>query len=157
MKTPAATPPWGVLLHPGLPLRVGGSPGGRHRVLMRPRSGLKVAWPGGPLTRWCTSLKHVQLLRLSTLQYTSPRAGQPKTFGNSNSNVNSDVLIRLDSGGNPIPGPNSNSGKIIYNINGSDKHIMTSSGLGINITSPGIFALNVKCIRNNKIKWDHNM
>ncbi len=66
-----------------------------------------------------------------------------KTFGNSNSGVNSDVLIRLDSGDNPIPGPNSNSGKIIYNINGSDKHIVTSSGLGINITSPGIFALNV--------------
>jgi hypothetical protein len=64
-----------------------------------------------------------------------------KTFGNSNSNVNSDVLIRLDSGGDPTPG--ANSGKIIYNINGSDKHIMTSSGLGINITSPGIFALNV--------------
>jgi hypothetical protein len=37
-----------------------------------------------------------------------------KTFGNSNSGVNSDVLIRLDSGGDPNPG--SNSGKIIYNI-----------------------------------------
>ncbi len=66
-----------------------------------------------------------------------------KTFGNSNSGVNRDVLIRLDSGGNPIPGPNSNSGKIIYNLNGSDKHIMTSSGLGININSPGLFAWNV--------------
>ncbi len=61
-----------------------------------------------------------------------------KTFGKSNSGVNSDVLIRLDSSGNPTPG--TNSGKIIYNINGLDKHIMTSSGLGINITSPGIFA-----------------
>ena len=39
-----------------------------------------------------------------------------KTFGNSNNNVNSDVLIRLDSGGDPTPG--TNSGKIIYNING---------------------------------------
>jgi hypothetical protein len=66
-----------------------------------------------------------------------------KTFGNSNSGVNSDVLIRFDSGGSPISGPNSNSGEIIYNIIGSDKHIMTSSGLGINITSPGIFTLNV--------------
>ena len=47
-----------------------------------------------------------------------------KTFGNSNSGVNSDVVIRLDSGGNPTPG--TNSGKITYNINGSDKHIMTS-------------------------------
>jgi hypothetical protein len=64
-----------------------------------------------------------------------------KTFGNSNSNVNSDVLIRLDSGGDPSPG--SNSRKIMYNINGSDRHIMTSTGLGINTTSPGIFALNV--------------
>jgi hypothetical protein len=64
-----------------------------------------------------------------------------KTWGNSNSNVNSDVLIRHDSGGDPSFG--SSSGKIIYNINGSDRHIMTSAGLGINTTSPGIFALNV--------------
>ena len=64
-----------------------------------------------------------------------------KTFGNSNSGVNSDVLIRIDSGGDPTPG--TNSGKITYNINGSDKHIMTATGLGINITSPGLFALNV--------------
>ena len=64
-----------------------------------------------------------------------------KTFGNSNSNVNSDVLIRLDSGGNPTPG--TNTGTIIYNINGSDRHIMTATGLGINTTSPGTFALNV--------------
>ena len=49
-----------------------------------------------------------------------------KTFGNSNSNVNSDVLISLDSGGDPTPGEN--SGKMIYNINGLDKHIMTSTG-----------------------------
>ncbi len=40
-----------------------------------------------------------------------------KTLGNSNSGVNSDVLIRLGSGGNPDPG--SNSGNILYNINGS--------------------------------------
>ena len=64
-----------------------------------------------------------------------------KSFGNSNSGVNSDVLIRLDSGSDPTPG--ANSGKITYNINGLDKHIMTSSGLGINRTSPGVFALNV--------------
>ena len=64
-----------------------------------------------------------------------------KTFGNSNSGVNSDVVIRLDSGGNPTPG--TNSGKITYNINGLDKHIMTSSGLGINVTTPGTFALNI--------------
>ncbi len=38
------------------------------------------------------------------------------------------------SGGDPFPG--SNSGKITYNINGSDRHIMTSTGLGINTTSP---------------------
>ncbi len=40
-----------------------------------------------------------------------------KTFGISNSGENSDVLIRLDSGSN-------------LNPNGSDKHIMTSTGLG---------------------------
>jgi hypothetical protein len=39
-----------------------------------------------------------------------------KTWGNSNANVNSDVIIRLDSGGDPYPG--SNSGKIRFNING---------------------------------------
>jgi hypothetical protein len=64
-----------------------------------------------------------------------------KTFGNSNANVNSDVLIRLDSGGDPTPG--TNSGKITYNINGLDRHIMTATGLCINTTGPGIFALNV--------------
>jgi hypothetical protein len=42
------------------------------------------------------------------------------------------VLIRLDSGGDPNPG--SNTGKIIYNINGSDRHIMAATGLGINTT-----------------------
>ncbi len=63
------------------------------------------------------------------------------TWGNSKSNVNSDVIIRLDSGSNPYPG--SNSGKITYNTIGSDRHIMTSTGLCINTTSPGIFTLNV--------------
>jgi hypothetical protein len=38
-----------------------------------------------------------------------------KSFGNSNSGVNSDVVIRLESGGNPAPG--TNSGKIIDDIN----------------------------------------
>ena len=64
-----------------------------------------------------------------------------RTSGNSKSNVNSDVSIRLDNGGDPTPG--SNSGKITFTINGIDKNTMTSSGLGINVTSPGIFALNV--------------
>ncbi len=45
-----------------------------------------------------------------------------KTWGNSNSDVNSNVSIRLDSGCDPFPG--SNSGKITYNINGLDKHVM---------------------------------
>ena len=35
-----------------------------------------------------------------------------KTFGNSNSGVNSDVVIRLDSGGNPTPGTNSGKNNI---------------------------------------------
>ncbi len=64
-----------------------------------------------------------------------------KTWGNSNSQVNSNVLIRLDSGGDPSFGVN--SGTIIYNINGLDKHIMNAAGLGINTTSPAILALNV--------------
>ncbi len=63
-----------------------------------------------------------------------------KTWGSSNSNINSEVIIRLDSGGDPYPGYN--SGNITY-INGSDRHIMTSTRLCINITSTGIFALNV--------------
>jgi hypothetical protein len=37
-----------------------------------------------------------------------------KTFGNSNSNVNSDVSKRLESGGDSTPG--TNSAKITYNI-----------------------------------------
>jgi hypothetical protein len=57
-----------------------------------------------------------------------------KIFGNSNSNVNSNVLIRLDSGGDPTPG--ANAGTITYNLNGSDKHIMTGSRFGINTISP---------------------
>jgi hypothetical protein len=55
-----------------------------------------------------------------------------KSFGNSNSGVNSDVLIRIDSGGDPLPG--TNAGTITYNINGSDRHIMTGSRFGINTT-----------------------
>ncbi len=47
-----------------------------------------------------------------------------KTFGNSNSGVNSHVLIRLNSGGNPTPGTNSGGKNNIY---GLDKHVMTSS------------------------------
>ncbi len=42
-----------------------------------------------------------------------------------------------------IPTPGTNSGKITYNINGLDKHILPSTDLGINITSPGLYALNV--------------
>ncbi len=66
-----------------------------------------------------------------------------KTWGNSNSNVNSlsDAIMRLDSGSDPYPG--SNSGKKTYNTNGSDRHKMTSTGLCINTTSPGIFAFNI--------------
>ncbi len=55
-----------------------------------------------------------------------------KTWDNSNSyvnHVNSDLIIRLDSGGYPYRC--SNSGKITYNINGSDRYIMASTGLGI--------------------------
>jgi hypothetical protein len=39
--------------------------------------GASGGWAGrAALAHWCTRLKPVQLLRLSTLQYTSPRAGQ---------------------------------------------------------------------------------
>jgi hypothetical protein len=64
-----------------------------------------------------------------------------KTFGNSNSNVNSDVLIRIDSGGDPTPG--ANAGTITFNINGSDRHLITGSSFGINTITPGSYALNV--------------
>jgi hypothetical protein len=56
-----------------------------------------------------------------------------KTFGNSNSGVNSDVLIRIDSGGDPTPG--ANTGTITYNINGGDRHKMTNTSFGINTGS----------------------
>ncbi len=50
VKTPAATPPWGVLLNPGLPsLDRRGGPGGRRRVLTRTGSGPVRSGPGGPL------------------------------------------------------------------------------------------------------------
>jgi hypothetical protein len=58
-----------------------------------------------------------------------------------NSNVNSDVLIRIDSGGDPTPGVN--AGTITYNKYGSDKHIMNGSSFGINTITPGSYALNV--------------
>jgi hypothetical protein len=48
-----------------------------------------------------------------------------KTFRNSNSNVNSDVLIKLDSGGDPTPG--SNVCKITYSIDGLDRHTYGAS------------------------------
>ena len=64
-----------------------------------------------------------------------------KTFGTANSGVNSNVLIRIDSGGDPTAG--TNAGTITYNINGSDKHIMTGSSFGINTITPGSYALNV--------------
>ena len=59
-----------------------------------------------------------------------------KTFGNSNSGVNSDVLIRIDSGGDPTPG--ANAGTITFNINGSDRHLITGSSFGISNTSPNL-------------------
>ncbi len=46
--------------------------------------------------------------------------------------VNSDSLIRIDSGGPGEPTPGANAGTITYNINGSIKHVMTSSSFGIN-------------------------
>ncbi len=63
-----------------------------------------------------------------------------KTFGNSNNNVNSDVLVRIDSDSDPAPGANAGT---TYNIKGSDKHIMTCSSFGINAIAPGAYALNV--------------
>ena len=44
-----------------------------------------------------------------------------KTFCNSNSSINSGILLRIDSGGDSTPG--SNAARITYNINGSDEHI----------------------------------
>ena len=64
-----------------------------------------------------------------------------QTFGLANSNVNSSVLMRMDSGGDPTAG--TNAGTITYNINGSDKHIINGSSFGINTITPGSYALNV--------------
>ncbi len=47
-----------------------------------------------------------------------------KTFGNSNYNVNSDVLVRIDS-------------DVLVR---SDKHVMTGSSFGINTITPGSYA-----------------
>jgi hypothetical protein len=49
--------------------------------------------------------------------------------------------MRMDSGGDPTPG--TNVGTITYNINGTDRHIMTGSSFGINTITPGSYALNV--------------
>ena len=64
-----------------------------------------------------------------------------KTLGGSNSNVNSDVLIRIDSGGDPTAGVN--TGTIIYNMNGTDRHIITATSFGINTITPEACALNM--------------
>ncbi len=65
-----------------------------------------------------------------------------KTQDNSNSNINGDIIIRLDRDSDP--NPSKISGKITYNINGLDTHIMTAAGLGINnILSTEILALNI--------------
>ncbi len=66
-----------------------------------------------------------------------------KTFGNSNAGVSSDVLIRIDSGGDPSAG--ANAGTIKYSINGSYKHIITGSNFGINTITPGAYALMIGC------------
>jgi hypothetical protein len=49
--------------------------------------------------------------------------------------------MRMDCGGDPTPG--TNAGTITYNINDSDRHIMTGSNFGINTITPGSYALNV--------------
>ncbi len=46
-----------------------------------------------------------------------------------------------------------NSDKITYDINGSDKHVMTDTGLCINTTGPSLFALNV----NGDTLWSNNI
>ena len=64
-----------------------------------------------------------------------------KTFGGANSNVNSSVLIRIHSGGDPTPG--ANTGTVLYNINGTDRHIITATSFGINTITPGAYSLFV--------------
>ncbi len=59
------------------------------------------------------------------------------------------IIIRIDSGSDP--NPSTNSGEITYNINGLDKHILTASGLGINVHSwnqPDV--INIGLIGNNE-------
>ncbi len=62
-----------------------------------------------------------------------------ETFGNANNNVN--VSIKIYSAGDPTPGEN--AGTTLFNINGSDNHIITGSGIGINTTTIGANSLNV--------------
>jgi hypothetical protein len=64
-----------------------------------------------------------------------------KTSGQANNNVNSDVLIRIDSGGDPTVG--ANQGTILFNINGSDRHLISAATLNINTITSNGNALNV--------------
>jgi hypothetical protein len=64
-----------------------------------------------------------------------------KTSGQANNNVNSDVLIRIDSGGDPTVG--ANQGTILFNINGSDRHLISAATFNINTITSNGNALNV--------------
>jgi hypothetical protein len=58
-----------------------------------------------------------------------------KTFGNANNNVNSDVLIRLDSGSDPTPG--ANSGKITTCLFGSYLNPLPLFAIGSSSSTAG--------------------
>jgi hypothetical protein len=76
------------------------------------------------------------------MQKWSNTAMNLKTFCNSNSNVNHDIIITLDNASDPTP--STNSAKIVYTLNAFDKHIMTVTGFGKNnISSTQTCALNV--------------
>jgi hypothetical protein len=64
-----------------------------------------------------------------------------KTFGSANNGVNGEIIIRLHSGGDPTMG--AYVGTMTFNIDGSDRHIINRSSLGIGTVVTGAYSLNV--------------
>ena len=57
-----------------------------------------------------------------------------RTLGGANNAVNSDITIRIDSGGDPTIG--ANKGTILFSIDGANRHIINRSAFGIANINP---------------------
>jgi hypothetical protein len=57
-----------------------------------------------------------------------------RTLGGANNAVNSDITIRIDSGGDPTTG--ANKGTILFSIDGANRHIINRSAFGIANINP---------------------